>query len=220
MKVSLYDKYQALCRSKLYRSDYNKYIEMRGDEEDLAIIDPPSFCAKLCEAGKWLCNKWKLGSPINPEIPYDENSKYSLFLIDPPITFLTPPEKWQTMESMGFKDTDDKFTHVDDKLVLMINTSYSYNELEKTFKAFLRRWVTPPNKRMSSHNVDKWQVYDEHIKQGKSLLKITHKLFNIKGLPAYDEGVDICYQRVRRAQKKAQEIIQDLEKQAESHSTK
>lgn len=218
LKISLYDQYQALCRSELYRSDFKKYLEKRGKEKDLAVMVPPTFSSKLCNAGKWLCNKWKLGYPINPDIPYDKNSKNTLLLIDPPITFLTPPEKWQEMNAIGFEDNVDKFTHIDGKLVLMINTSYSYNELEKTFKEFLKEWVKPSKKRMRS-DIVKWQIYDEYIK-GKSLLEITHNIFKTEGSPNYNEIVDAYYQQVKRAQKKAHSIIQYLEKQTESHSTK
>ena len=158
MKISRYDKYQALCRSELYRSDFNKYLEKRGKEKDLAVMVAPIFSSKLCDAGKWLCNKWKLGYPINPDVPYEKNSKNTLLLIDPPITFLTPPEKWQEMKAIGFEGNVDKFTHIDGKLVLMINTSYSSSELEKAFKAFLKRWLKPFKKSVRSDYVDKWQI--------------------------------------------------------------
>jgi hypothetical protein len=229
LKISPYDKYQALCRSKLYRSDYKKYIEKRGNEKDWAAGDT----VKLSDAAKWVCNKWDIKYPINPETTrilkiredgmsegklQDESFLYSI--IDPPsITFLTPPEEWQEMKTIGLKNTNDiMLTHVDGKLVLMIDTSCSYHELEKAFKEFLKQWVKPSKKRMRS-DIIKWQIYDEYIK-GKNLLEITHNIFKTEGSPNYNEIVDAYYQQVKRAQKKAHSIIQYLEKQTESHSTK
>jgi len=236
IKISFYDKYQGLCRSKLYQSDFNKYIEKRGNERDGIISGHGSFPAsgivKLSDAAKWLCNKWGIKYPINPEVRPVRESELSesklqdktflYSIIDPPITFLTPPKKWQEMESRGSNDTNDiEFTHVDGKFVLMINPSYSYHELEKAFNTFLRNWVEPAKKRRRSDNVDKWQIYDEHIEHEKLLLEITHNLFKTESIPPYeDKNIDAYYHQVQRAQKKAHAIIQHLEDQAESDPTK
>ncbi|MBN2282745.1 MAG: hypothetical protein JXO48_02535 [Deltaproteobacteria bacterium] len=211
MKIGLYDKLQALKRSEKYRKDYDEYLSKKTGDDALvgSLLD---HSIKLSKAGRTLCDKYGLRFPINPDTPIDgDNFPIECFPeIDSLITYLDPPEKWHETLSTSV-DNDNLYTHINGKLVLMVDTSRSYGELLEAFKLLLKRWGQESSSRVKTSSIDIWHVYDEVEKNHRNQLQVMRKLFDITRLPAYDGKADAYYKQVRKAYEKAKKIIEFVE---------
>jgi len=174
MKISPYDKDQAIKRSKIYRKDYLKYTEerVRNGVNDFFMFEEETGeqAYVLSESGKRLCKKWKIRFPINP---YTEYVKGEEACVHSPVTYLDPPEQWKEITSRGGKDGHkENITHIDGKLVLMIDTSYSTDQIKTAMEKILYYWTQKTtNRAKPSKAIDIWQVYDE-VEGGKKQYQV------------------------------------------------
>ena len=220
MRISVYDRLNALIRSKLYQSDYSAYVKKRGDASDFYVGDGPyrkgsiyNYHLSLSKAGKELCKKWGLVYPVDPCAKQIEDY---LCCLNRPIDYMPDPSQWKTSQANTFVGGDDKiFTHINGKLALLIDLSFSRKELRSEFDRFLDRWGEKQKKGRQDIHLNKWEVYDKKHKEGKSLLEITRIIFNIKNHadnhPSYSKTVNSNYQQVKRANRSAIAILKNVE---------
>lgn len=230
MKLTAYDKYHALIHSEKYRKDYKHYELSRGAENDYAFGGKLSFGAKLSEAGKMLCRKWSILYPINPNKKNADEKALGLlkFMVQPSITYLDSPENWREWESIAWNISDHKsdtedlnelaVSHVNGKLVLMVDTTRTKSELMQDFEIFIDYWSTAQRKKPRPTKADKWKVFEERTYRGKTLLKIAREIYQFEGDVAYDDNANKYYQRIYKAYQKALEMIEFIESEAESKS--
>ena len=86
-------------------------------------------------------------------------------------------------------------------------------EALKDYIKFYRKVIKfNPSKRakQSKEELDHWVVYKIHQRERKPLLQIARDLYGISGQPAIDEEADAYYKRVKRAYRKAKEIISQI----------
>lgn len=224
MKISAYDRLNALIRSKLYRSDYSEYIEKGGRDSDIYVgegkindegmvsVEPVSYHISLSKAGNALCKKWGLVFPVDPRAKPIEDYLYCL---NRPIEFISDPSQWKTSQANTLAGSDDKiFTHINGKLAILIDLSFSKEKLRSEFDRFIDRWGEKQKRGPHGHAVNKWDVYDKK-KEGNNLLGITREIYGIEespyNHPNYDETVNAYYNRVKRAYKSAYKIINKVE---------
>ncbi len=207
IKIKPSDIVQAFKHSKKYMEDYRIY-EKEREVNDWLSGDAQMYAIRLSKAGKKLCKKYNILYPINPFTPAEERETT---FIHTPITFLNPPALWNKSQ-MGrnfFDNAKDQevITHVNGKLVLMIDTDYPRDQIKTVFKEFLKRYTEEPGKRLRDDNIDIWKVYKAKEFENKNLLQITREENNVKGNPNYDGKVDAYYRQVKRAYRKASQII-------------
>ncbi len=66
MKISRYDRLQAIKHSTKYKDDYLTYVRLRGAEDGIYVGQASDYHIKLSEAGRVLCEKWNIQMPIPP----------------------------------------------------------------------------------------------------------------------------------------------------------
>jgi len=220
MKISPFDRIQALRHSEKYRADYRRYEKERqkDGEQDVIIGRPWESHIKLSKAGRWLCQNYKLRYPLNPFLQVQEETKdFEYSFAHNPVSFLDPPEKWKTRRTHSWRDSEQKqVTHVNGKLVLMIDTSYPVDFIKQALNHFLRKWGKPPSERLREDTLDDiWHIYREHKWRGKPLLQITRDLFSFAPdqHPTYNPDLEARYKQVIRAFKKASSAIKHIEEQ-------
>jgi hypothetical protein len=80
------------------------------------------------------------------------------------------------------------------------------NELKKHLKT-----LSPKAKgRKRETTANPWKVYDMHYNKGMNFSKITKELFGIIKSPSYDNEAKSRYEQVKRANKKAEEMIEQV----------
>ncbi|RPH48777.1 MAG: hypothetical protein EHM85_16055 [Desulfobacteraceae bacterium] len=228
VRISAYDRLNALIRSKLYQSDYSEYVVKRGDASDVYLkglysskrkqrsrnnVRLGRYSIRLCESGRVLCKKWGLVSPIDP---YAKPIKDYLNFLNRPIEFIPDPSQWKTYQANGFAGSDDKIiTHINDRLALLIDLSCTREELRSEFDHFLDHWGEKPKKSLHKELLfEKWYVYDE-VKAGKTISEITRENENVKKHSAnntyYKDNFDAYSRQARRAYQSAYKIITMVE---------
>jgi len=222
LKISPYDKVQALKHSKKYAEDYRRFIKDRGEEYHILHGSPEAFpqVSNLSESAKELCKKYNLRYPIDPNEPVKE---WEIDYLYPVISFLDPPESWRDIEHINWTGDPKEaiVTYVNGKLVVMIDTAHTREKIKQTLDDFLDMIAHYRGERTGGRDreivFDKWRVYRMHEKEGKNLLQITRELVpefyhnDITDFPTYNKDVDAHYRRVRRAYKKAHQIIKAME---------
>jgi len=221
-----------LVRSEKYQKDYECYERSKRNENDYAFGGKLSFGAKLSEAGKTLCKKWDILYPVNPynEVTDKKIMNWLMFVVKPSITYLDPPENWREWESIAWDNLGHKsgtedmselaISRVNGKLVLMVDTSRAKSALLREFEIFIDYWSTAQKAKSRRTMVDKWEVFDDYTYCGKNLSKIARKIYNLEKAPSIYNDTMKYYHRIRRPYKKASEMIQFIEGQAESKSIK
>jgi hypothetical protein len=213
-KIDPFDRVQALKHSRKYSQDYRKYQEEKEEDEvEFAVTGPIwAYQAKLSKAARKLCHKWNLRYPINPDTPADEDEiKY----LTPPVKHLTSPELWHKPRFYTTRDNkpeDRVITHVSGQLVLMIDLGFPRSQIKEALEQFLDHHTKKGEGRIRE-NPAKWEIYQMHAGEGKPLLQITREIYNLPedAHPAYDENADLLYKRVKRAYRKACQIIKLIE---------
>lgn len=210
MKISKYDKLQAIKRSKKYRKDYFEYDKER---ELTGVNDFFMYGEKtgekacvLSESGKRLCEKWRIRFPVNPETKYVTGEEAC---VHSPVTYLDPPEQWKRIVLRAGKDgRKENITHVNSKLVLMIDTGYSADQIKTEIDKILSYWVRKTkNRAKPSKAVDIWWVYDE-VEKGKTIYQVAQeyaKNDTEPGLRVY--LTDMQIKLIQDAYNKAQDIV-------------
>lgn len=253
MKISPYDRIQALRHSSQYRTDYYTYLKEKADEKKKDdyrpdfIIGSPRFERKtLSKAALKLCKKYNLIYPLNPE----ENEKkewektWVELFAHKPISLLAPASEWESLtgycskavienEEKVIKEIPafDTITHINGKLVLMIDLSYPGDYIRDEFEKYLNEWLEkrwheekgverkgskPTQVRKKGRKIDKWAVYKIKTKNPqKSYGRIAKELFppEVEGgkiMPQYISENEI--KQIQRAYKEAYEIIKIIEK--------
>jgi hypothetical protein len=203
-KISPLDKVQALKHSKQYIEDYRRYEKAR-EKNDWFGGDARGYSIRLSKAGKKLCEKYNIRYPINPFTPADEKETVYVHY---PITFLDPPKLWNKVKESLFDNAPDQsvITHVNDKLVLMIDTEIPRSQIRQEFENFLNHFTKEPNQRLRE-SINIWKVYRMKEFENKNLLQITKEVFNIAENPTYSPKAKALYNQVSRAYNKAKEII-------------
>ena len=217
MKISTIDRTQAIKRSKIYKQDYADYMKtVDYAQQDVHIGSPENYHVRLTMAGKKLCEKWNLVFPVNPHLPDAQDSLNAV------IALLDPPEKWKThtANEIGL-GKQKQITHVNGKLVLMIDTSFTHKQIEEAFKKYIKCRVKERSGRERENTLDIWKIYDAYCDK-KNMLEVTRNIFKIKAtgenLPAYDKRTNSNYEQVKRHYKKASNIIDYIEQQAKQQS--
>ncbi len=111
MKISLYDRIQAIRFSPLYLKDYQRSVKKREQDGEIDIKVGPPWASNihLSVAGKQLCEKWNLGYPVRPATPlepgyYPKKAKRSFkeWRIEPPIGADVPfePIDYETIKML------------------------------------------------------------------------------------------------------------------------
>jgi hypothetical protein len=218
MKISRYDKLQAFKRSKIYRKDFLQYTKDREKEglDDLFVSwekTGESACI-LSESGKWLCEKWQIGFPVDPDTEYVEGEEDCVHV---PVTYLELPDQRGKWKKTIFKSSKggrhESITHINGKLVLMIDTSYSTDQIKAAMKKILYYWTRKTtNRSKPSRAVDIWQVYDE-VEGGKKQYQVAQEYAANQtdpGLPV--KLTETHVKLIQDSYKKACEIICAVEK--------
>ena len=215
MKISPYNKVQAFKRSKKYRKDYLQYVEERSKEgaNDFFVYgDKTGEQANvLSKSGKRLCEKWKIRFPVNPDTKYVVGEEAC---VHAPVTYLDLPEQWKRITYSGGKDgRKENITHINGKLVLMIDTSYSTDQIKAEIEKPLCYWTRKTtNRSKQSKKVDIWQVYDE-VEGGKTQYQIAQEyaaIHTYPGLPIILTETEV--KLIQDSYSKAQKIISAVEK--------
>ena len=219
MKISPYDKLQALKHSKQYAKDYEVYLKKGGTEFHPLHGSPETLSLDLPEPAIELCSKYAIRYPVNPYEPLQE---WEIDFVCPKITFLEVQESWREVEKIDWSGNPrgQSIKQINGKLTIMIDPSYSESEILDAFRDFIQGFLiqlgrSKDRKRDSrSGAIDNiWEVYRKHKIEGESLLQITRSLFRIKGSqPAYDDELDKERKKVERAFRKACEIISQIER--------
>jgi hypothetical protein len=215
MKISPYDKLQAIKRSKKYREDYLKYTK----ERDCAGVNDFFMSGEktgeqayvLSEPGKRLCEKWLIRFPVNPDAEYVKGEEAC---VHSPVTYLDIPEQWKKTVFMSGKDGHkENITHVNSKLVLMIDTGYSTDQIKAEIDKVLCYWVQKTRDRAKpSRAIDIWWVYDE-VESGKKPHQVAREYAAQQtepGIPVYT--TENQTQLIDDSYEKAQKIISAIEK--------
>lgn len=241
MKISLRDRIQATKFSPLYRKDFQRYVKQRDQDGELdAKIGPPwDPRIHLSKAGRRLCRKWGLQSPRVPDSPlepfyYPEADKPCIdfstlerasdcpaWMIDGvayPVTFPTEDEL-QKPSSIGVVDSGGYrvVTHLDGKLCLLIDTSCPPDMTMDVLKEFINHYAKKTEDRKGTPTADPWIVYLMY-QEGMNLWEITKKLYDTNERPVTNNRSDSRYQQVKRAKKKANEMIIYVEQEAKKRS--
>ncbi len=212
-RILAYDRLNALIRSEVYQADYAEYVVDRGGVSDIYIGEGlVSYHLSLSKAGKKLCEKWDLVYPVDP---LAEPIEDYLYCLSRPIEFVPDPSRWKSAQANTMVSSDDKiFTHINDKLALLIDLSFPREKLHSELNHFLDRWAKSHKKGLNASLIDKWEVYDKR-KDGNKLIEITREIHGLKKRPdkdsKFDDMEDVFYQQVKRADKSACEIIAIVE---------
>ena len=215
MKISTIDRIKAIKRSKIYKQDYANYRKtVDYSQQDIHIGSPENYHVRLTPAGKKLCEKWNLQFPVNLHLTDAQEALNAV------ISLLDPPEKWATSKANAIGN-QKQFTHVNGKLVLMIDTSFTHKQIEEAFKKYIKYWIKEGSGRERENTFDIWEIYDAYCDK-KNMLEVTRNIFKIKAtgenLPAYDKRTNSNYEQVKRHYKKASNIIDYIEQQAKQQS--
>ena len=216
MKISPYNKVQAFKRSKKYRKDYLQYVEERSQEgiNDFFVYGEKTgeWANVLSKSGKRLCEKWKIRSPVNPDTKYVTGEEAC---VHAPVTYLDLPEEWKRITYSGGKDgRNENITHINGKLVLMIDTSYSIDQIKVEIGKPLCYWTrrTKQRSKPSKKEVSIWQIYDE-AEGGKTQYQIAREY--TANQTESGDTVIVTETEVKLIQdlyKKAKKIISEIEK--------
>jgi len=214
MKISIIDRTQAIKRSKIYKQDYADYMKTIDYEQDAHVGSkdcPSNYHVRLSRVGKKLCEKWDLVFPVNPHLPEEQNDLNAV------IALLDPPEKWEMTKS-NVVGNQKQITHVNGKLVIMIDKNFTHKQIEEAFKKHIKYWIKEGCERERENALDIWEIYDAHHCDEKSLFEVTRDTFNIEAtkdnLPAANDNVKAQYAQVQRHYDKACKIIDYIEQQA------
>ena len=219
LKISPYDKVQAFKRSEKYHKDFRKYVMERRKEgvDDIFVGDETGALATvISKSGKCLCEKWKIIYPVNPDTRYMKGEEA---YVHSPITYLDLPEEWNMVVSQGGEQgRDKKITHINGKLVLMIDTAYSTDQIEATIKKILCYWTRRTKQRIKKNTkVNIWDIYDE-FKGGKTKYQIAMEYASKhtdEGLPTINPE-DKEFKLIHHSYNKAKKIIKAVEKSAQT----
>ncbi len=219
MKISAYDKLQAIKRSKEYRKDYLKYTgeRDRAGDNDLFMygVQTGERAFELSESGKRLCKQWLIRFPVNPDAEYVKGEEAC---VHSPVTYLDIPEQWiKTVYRSGKNGRKENITHINGKLVLMIDTGYSSDQIKSEFDKILSFWTRKTKERAKpSKRVDIWCVYDE-VKSGHKIYQVAKKYANkitTPGLPIILTEAEI--KLIQDSYKKAKKIVSAIEKRKQT----
>ena len=206
---------QAFKHSKRYAEDYQRYTKEHRDVPDMGIGLGFTCQVRLSEAGKKLCEKWGLVYPINPSSPEEE---YEISFVSNPVSFLSPPESWTDFRAYSWGDDradvdPELITHIDDKLVLMIDTTYPRSYIKRVLALTLDQYTKEPKGGLR-HNPEIWRIYRMLEKEKKSCMQIARELYGVEGHPSWNKVIDARRKQVERAYRRALQIIKSIERVA------
>lgn len=216
MRISVYDRLQAIARIPEYRKDFEEYRNKAKDPLapiDMAFVGPPDDLPNLMvrlrsEEAIALCRKYDIPYPIDPNFDLNLLNSPEVFssYLGPPVVF-----PFNRPEETGIFVPDKETGLVEGRyLPVLIDLTQPKEAIFKEFERILTRILKSSKERSKDTEVNIWQVYDLHCLQGKSLLEVTRELFGISGLPAYYNEADRRYQQIKRACDKAQQIVQKV----------
>ncbi len=220
IKISPYDRLQAIAHSNLYQQMWKRYSKAKTLEEKLKV-------------GKEIRNRF--GLPNYFPSPEDTTNPDTFNLFKPdierqakylfsglPIKVVTPTEIVYSFDhewhEKGILIPHDKLpspykeTLIDEKYVFFkIDLSQSQPILIGNFKNLLhlQRFVDRSAKDRKTV-LDPWEFYSMY-KEEKSLRKVTKRLCGVIGHLTYDKEADKKYKEVRRAYQKALRLIKLVE---------
>ncbi|OPY13315.1 MAG: hypothetical protein A4E66_00820 [Syntrophus sp. PtaB.Bin001] len=218
MKLTAQDKLQGLRRSEKYRADYQAY---RNDPESLAdcIIgsgEPSIPSVRLCESGRRLCAKWGLQFPLNP---YENSDDIPADWYFAPARHPIRKELSTITETTGIRGAPDSetVTQVNNRLVITVDPSFPIDTLMRHVQALLERHGVGRSENHAGHRhqFNIWEAYDL-FQENPSLTDVARILVSRQeGIPSETVWLDESdVKSIRRAYRKACEIINYLEKSA------
>jgi len=235
MKLTAFEKYQALRRSKKYMEDYQKYENERklAGDQDCAVaggIKEPFI--KLGKSGQELCHKWGLQCPLNPFMSV-------IYLPDDGVQRKPPTDLWfdfapirnprqkELIELLTFiSEHSSKFTVLKSgRLLVSVDLSFPFDTLVKEFEQIIKQAGAQSSKKTALRKQDYniWEVYD--LVEGADGIKRTYweVAKNLEcnreenGEKIYNDGIrcnENDEKKVERSYKKALKIIRFLETEA------
>lgn len=239
MKISSYDRIQAIKHSKIYLRDYLNYFKERDQEGkiDCFIGQPGNYQTKLCAAGKRLCKKYNIRYPVVPysltdkkhkdlddscELQGEELQRHEESFVHCPVSFLDNPAQWKEYNAYGWEDDPEQklITHVDGKLVLQIDLSYPSDKIMAALKEYVDHWSQKSMGRdTGSRKVDRWKIYFMKEYEGKTTYKIAQELFGVKS-KSYSPEDDKHCKLVNSNYDKACKIVKAIESSIQKTSPK
>jgi len=229
-KIGPIDWIQALKNSKLYAKDFKayskEYEKSVPPKMDAIRILPVFHQAKkkqlsfsLSKETKKLCRKYNLRFPIDPHVPYHESE---LLYLKSPIDYFLPFEFIRKIkEAPSDKKSNKKLikkeliSYLDDRLTIMINLTFSKDQIQSEFQKILDDWLERSNQRVKGNKVDIWEVYRMHQNDKISLNRIAVEKLNSSGKPAYKYEDDNKLKIIKRAYEKSCRIIAKVERFAQ-----
>jgi len=182
MKIGGDDRLQALIHSKKYAEDFKKYLnDKRVDQNDGVSGDKPwAFHVRYSDAGRKLCEKWGIIHTIwprpellnfkVPKMDENENIAYNVNFVFRPVSHLDPPEKWREFEVASAGQPEDNLINsINGKLVLMIDTSYPRDQIDKELSSWLDHYTEKSEKKARDSEIDIWEVYRKKEFENKNL---------------------------------------------------
>lgn len=242
MKISAYDRCQALKRSAKYREDFQRYLIERGDATEgafrLPTREPPKereteemaeeeteeawkVVTGLTDAAIRLCGKWNIFYPVFPD-ETDCKDPIVKSQMAPPLTLLKPPSRWKEVDGFhwGSQDEPEYISHIDDRLVLSIDPNCSYTELEEAFSKYIRFWIEKSGSRKREGDLGMWEVYDLHKpidgSQGMTFDEIRLELIGPPAFSNNNESTAADLERVKATFKRAEKAIAWVEEVADN----
>lgn len=229
MKIGGDDRLQALIHSKKYAEDFKKYLnDKRVDQNDGVSGDKPwDFNVRYSDAGRKLCEKWGIIHTIwprpellnfkVPKMDENENIAYNVNFVFRPVSHLDPPEKWREFEVASAGQPEDNLINsINGKLVLMIDTSYPRDQIDKELSSWLDHYTSKSKERvrelLDSEDLDIWEIYRMKEFENMKFTNITDQIYYPADTPDYKKtSWDAYYKIIRRAYKKAEKIIKSIE---------
>jgi len=148
--------------------------------------------------------------PIDPFTP---PNGYDLISISHPIKYFDLIDLMDEFKEYPWREiVYQKFSsYIGNNLVLMIQTDTPRDQLKQYFDTVLEIFTRNKSARLKkSEGIDHWKVY-EMKKSRLNFAQIVFQIFNKKGDPNTDNEIGALYKKVKRAYKKAHNIIKYIE---------
>jgi hypothetical protein len=172
----------------------------------------------LSDAARKLCRKYRLRFPIDPDVQYHESD---ILRLRSPLNYFNAREFMQNLRNASTEMKIDLnqirselASYQDGRLVVMIDFAFSKDQIRAEFEKLLNDWSSKSRERLREIVIDKWKVYDLRENENKSFINISIELKGSKGKPTKNGFDDAYLQEVKRAYKKACQIIASVEKHA------
>ncbi len=222
IRLSQYDRLQALVRNAQYQEDYNRYSRGKvSSEECQKLIEkwevPYLFDPQEVKKWWWFEEAHQEAAFFPSHVKVIPHGKTKHYMIQGKKRLAVREEdllaRKASRKKKGLFHHQVDFTPHLEKgcyLTLKIDLWAKKEEILKEFEEkldFYRSDAKPPKIRERKTTCDPWIIYDMY-KGGKSLLSIAKELFGFKENPTYSPQAKAKYELVSAAYKKAVKMIE------------